>query len=304
MTIARIPRGRLQKRARSVFLAFLISLLPAACSLPQTLPQGISFFGPTATPSASPTPMATLTPTPTPTPVPTPTPIPAVRVETGDQALFDGDWETALAEYRSALEGSQEPDLKSAALLGIGRTQSQSGDLAGAVDSFVQLIQTYPDSGQATEAYFHLGEAYTRLERYSEAAEAYQNYLNRRPGVIDSYVLNLRGEALLAVNDYSGAINDFRAALQSPSLLDGTQLEIRIANTHAMAGDYETALALYTDLYNRSDSDYIKAQMDLRMGQMYNALNRPEDAYTVFLDAVNNYPTSYDSYQGLLALVD
>jgi len=61
---------------------------------------------------------------------------------------------------------------------------------------------------------------------------------------------------------------------------------------------------MFQDIYNRSDNDFTKAQMDLLMGQAYTAQGKPDQAYLVYQDAVNNYPTSYDSYQALIALVD
>ncbi len=153
-------------------------------------------------------------------------------------------------------------------------------------------------------AYFALGQALSRLGRYSEAADAYLNYLTLRPGVVDAYVLNLRGDALQAAGRYGEALLDYRAALQTPSFLDRIAIEIKIAQTHAIVGDYETALGLYQQIYNTSDNDYTRAQMDLLMGQAYTALGRMDQAYAVYQDAVNNYPTAYDSYQALLALVE
>lgn len=241
---------------------------------------------------------------PTNTSEPTPTIPPTMRISNGDNALNNGDWEIAFREYNDALQTSQDPQIQTAALLGMGKSHLQSGNYQAALDSFNTLIQTYPESTDLAYAYFGLGQTYAAMQRYSEAADAYLNYLANRPGVIDRYVLNLRGDALRNSNDFTGAINDYRAALQSPGLLDGIDIEIKIARTHAIAGDYGTAIALYQDIYNRISSDYTKAQLDLYIGQAYTSLGQSQNAYAAYQDAVNNYPTAYDSYQALLTLVN
>ncbi len=247
---------------------------------------------------SSPTSLPSLTPEPTPTIPPT------ARIANGDSALGNGDWDIALREYGDALQASQDAQIQTAALLGVGRANYQNGNYQAAVDAFTNLIQNYSQSTDLPYAYFSLGQTYAAMQRYSEAADAYLNYLAYRSGVIDAYVLNLRGDALSAANDFSGATNDYRAALQSPSLLEGIDIEIKIAHTHAIAGDYGTAIAMYQDIYNRATSDYTKAQMDLFVGQAYTALGQMENAFAAYQDAVNNYPTSYDTYQALLTLVE
>ncbi len=241
---------------------------------------------------------------PTLTPEPTPTIPPTARIANGDMALNNGDWDIAVREYGDALQTGQDEQVQTAALLGIGRAKYQSGDYQAAIDAFNNLIQNYPQSTDLPYAYFNLGQTYVAMERYSEAADAYLNYLTNRSGVVDAYVLTLRGDALSSANDFVGATNDYRAALQSPSLLDGIEIEIKLAHTFSIAGDYGTAIAMYQDIYTRASNDYTKAKLDLLVGQAYTALGQMENAYAAYQDAVNNYPTSYDSYSALLTLVD
>jgi soluble lytic murein transglycosylase len=285
-----------------LLLPFIATLI-MACSLTSNL----SLLGPTPTPSTTPTitPIPpTPTPTFTPTPTPTPTPIPAERIGEGDAKRFLGDWQGALFEYQTALDNSPNTEIKSAALLGIGKTQHQAGDHQGAVDTLTSFIEIYPQSNLLAEVHFTLAEAYTNLDRHVEAADSYLNYLILRPGLIDAYILNLRGDALAAANNYGEALIDYRAALGAPSYLETMSIETKIARSHAAVGDYETALGIYQDLYNRSSSDYTRAQLDYLMGQAYLAAGQTDQAYAVYADAVNNYPTAYDSYTALIELVD
>lgn len=258
----------------------------------------------TATPTLTPTPTLSPTPTITPTPAPTMTPAPAARVGLGERARQNGDWERALQEYQTALAASNEPEVQIDALLGSGRTWLLADEPQQAALTLETLIQTYPDSPQLAYAFFTLAQAYSALGENEIASLAYTEYLNRRPGFIDGYVLELRGDERFAAGDYLNAAQDFRAAFVQPGLLDGTFLEMKEARAYALAGNSNQALALYDDLYNRTTNEYTKALIDLRKGQIFTALGQFDQASQVYLDAVNNYPTSYDSYSALLALVD
>ncbi len=243
-------------------------------------------------------------PTFTPAPTSTPTPIPAARMEEGDRARFIGDWDQAIFSYQTVLTGSSEPELQSAALLGLGRTYYLAGDFPSAIQSLKSLIELYPDSPYLPHAHFHLAQAYFADGNYFDASEQYLQYLTQRPGIVDAYVLNIRGDALRENGDYAGAIMDYRAALQAPSFLDSLEIEIKTATSHAAGGDYETAIGMYQDIYTRANNDYTKSLMDLYSGQAYLAIEKIPEAHEVFQDAVNSYPTSSASYQALLSLVE
>ncbi len=244
------------------------------------------------------------TATPIPTPTPTPTPLPQARVESGDRARFDGDWERAINEYQQARQASPDPEIQIASLLGIGRTQYQTGDYQSAVDTLLFLLENNPEDIQRAYANFTLGQSYLALEQYDAATEAFSNYIDLRPGLIDGYALNLRGDAKSASGNIADALVDYRTALQSPSYLDPLQIQTKIARSHAAVGDHSTALGIYQDIYNQTNSDYTKAQMDYLMGQSYLAIGQAEQAYAVYTDAVNNYPTAYETYLALLDLVN
>ncbi len=288
-------------KTRTLLPLLALALAATACNLNSSLP----FLGPTATPRPSATPTATPTPLPTATPTPTPTPIPAVRIQNGDMALFDGDWDTALQEYQTARQAAaDDANIQAAALLGIGRTQVAAARYQDAMGTLQELIKNYPNAPQIPAAQFTLAQAYNGLQQYSDAAQAYLDYMAQRPGVIDGYVLDLRGDALFAAGSYAEAAKDFQAAMQAPSLNDSSLLQMKLARADSVGGDTATALTLYDDLYQRSSDDYTKALIDLRKGQIYTDLGQMDQAYAAYQDAVNNYPTSYDSYSALLALVD
>jgi soluble lytic murein transglycosylase len=279
--------------------SFFFLLLSACNKLPPP-------FGPTPTPTATYTPTYTHTPTLTPSPTPTPTPIPPARIEAADRALFEGDWSLAIAEYQAALAQSDDPAIRSAARLGLGKTRLQSGDSAGAINELAAFLQEFPESPHAADARFLLGEAQRASGQWAEAIEAYRAYLQLRPGVIDSYVHERIALAASLNQDYAAAEQAYLAALAAPraEFNEALDLRERLAQTYTALGDANRALAQYESIFQATDQNWRKAHVRVLAGTLLYNLGRANEAYAKFLDAVNNYPEASDTYQGLLILVN
>ena len=82
-----------------------------------------------ALPTPAPTATATITPGPSPTPTlppsatPLPTSEPVLRIDSGDMALFNGDYDKARELYLGAFNDTTDNAVKAAALWGLGRTE-------------------------------------------------------------------------------------------------------------------------------------------------------------------------------------
>ena len=227
-----------------------------------------------------------------------------MRIDTGDQALFFGDYDLAREQYLAAFNDSTDDSIKAAALWGMGRTELADGRYQEAVNQLTNLISSYPDSTYAARAHFLMGRAYEGLGQYQQAADSYNNYSTRVPGVLDAYVQDYRGDALYEAGDYTEAQNAYNAALTAARLDDGLDLQIKIAEARAAFGDYAGALVLYDQIFSTSTNDYVKAQMDYYAGNAHLELGQVEEAHTRYAHAVENYPLSYYSYLSLVALVD
>ena len=178
------------------------------------------------------------------------------------------------------------------------------GNSSIALDDFRNLVAQYSTSTFSAKANFFLGEIYSQLERFDDAATAFEQYLQGRPGIFDSYVQELIGDALSSSGRYADAISAYQAAISAPHLGGDENLAIKSARNLALSGDLAGAVDSYTAIYNTSTSDYTQAQMDFLIGQLDLSLGNTEDGNLRFLDAVNNFPTSYDTYQSLITLVN
>ena len=288
-------RLRFAKHPLGAVLAFGLVAVLLACSFPASIPANP--FGPTGTPSA------TLAPTATATSTPTPTPSPVIRIASGDRALFDGDYDSARAEYRQAYDQSADPETRVESLWGLARTEFEAGDTQAAMDAFNQLVREHPESVRAAQAHYLLGEIYSAQDRFAEAAAEYGAYVSARSGVLDAYTLELQGDAYFSATNYVEALNAYNASAVVSRLDDGIDLQVKIGQARAALGDYAFAIAQY-DAIAQTGNDFIKAQMDYLAGSAYQWLGQTEDAHTRFQHAVENYPVSYYSYLSLVELVD
>jgi len=283
---------------RTIF-GFLMTLALTACSgIPLPIP-----LGPTVTPPATSTPDSPPPSTGTASPEPVPTTAPLTRIQEAEQALFYGDYETARREFESAYRDGNSSHIQAAALWGLGRTEYADGRFTNALAWLGQIVTDFPDSAFIPYANFLMGKANYELERYPVAAANYSVYLEMRPGVLDDYVQELRGDALYDNGSFAEALEAYNAALAVSQYDDPLLLEIKVAQTRVEIGDYATAISIYDGIFARTDNDFIKAQMEYLVGLAHQELDQTELANDRFLHAVENYPLSYYSYLTLVELV-
>ena len=277
-------------------LGLWLALSIAGCSILPNIPAIPP--GWTVTPSASPTLAATSTPTIT------PTPLVAARVTVGEKAFFNGDYESALADYQIVLQDSPDALLRASAKWGEARIYYAGERYNETLTALQTLITEYPDSPYLAQAYFLQGFVFYRLENYPSAADSWQTYLVLRPGYLDAYVQELRGDALYDAQNYTEALSAYTAAIQSPALGDDIDLDLKVASTHTKMGNYDSALGLYDGITARAPNDYVKAQAAYESGLVYQLQGKNDAASEKFRLAVENYPLSYHSYLSLVALLD
>ena len=135
------------KRLSRIILGLGLAAVLLSCNL-------LSFGSPQS-PFASNTPGPTPTSTPSPVPSPTETPVPIARVGSGDKALFDGDVDTAMSEYRAAFGDTNDPNIKASALWGLARAQYEDARYPDAITTLDQLISDYPNSPYLAAAEFY-----------------------------------------------------------------------------------------------------------------------------------------------------
>ncbi len=227
-----------------------------------------------------------------------------MRLEQANAALFAGDFERALQLYQAAFTAAVDDTTRAQALLGSGRCQIQLGQPSVAVASLNLVLSRFGGSPQAAIASYYLGEAYRAQTNLPKAAEGYAKYIELRPGVLDDYLQTLRGDLLFNSGDFRGAISAYELALKAPYLKNPVPDELKIGRMYAALGDFKNAVRRYLAVYDKTNNPTYKAQANLLAGQAYLAMGLPEQAYARFQDSIDNFPQSYDTYTGLVAVVN
>ena len=222
----------------------------------------------------------------------------------GDQALYDGDWNRAAAEYQAVLDESSDSALRAAAQLGLGKARLYDGDAAGAIADLSAFIEEYPNTPHVADAQFLLGEAHTAAAQWTDAITAYEAYLALRPGTIDSYVQADVAQAALQVADYPKAIAALEAAIAAPRVGMVHDLREQLADAHLANGDTDAALAEYEIVFQETNQNWRKARVEVLAGQILYQNGQLDAAYEKFLHALNNYPEAASTFDGLLTLVN
>lgn len=240
------------------------------------------------------------------TPLPTATPVltPIQSSIAGDMYYFNGDWENAILSYEATLAGAQTVEEGSRALLGLGKVYYQKEDYQKALDYLRLLVASYPESANIHKGFFALAQTFTVVERYLEAADAYNLYLGRRPGVLDAFVQHRRGDALAKGGESQAAIEAYQAAIAAGNGTDLYTLQLKIGQEYAALEDYDTAILIYKDVYIQTTNDYTKARADYLLGKAYLGLDQLDLAEAAFRDAVVQFPRSYDSYLALVEMLN
>jgi soluble lytic murein transglycosylase len=274
-------------------LIALLLITALACALPSQLA-----VLPTATPTVTPTP--TLTPTPTATPTPQPNQI----LAEADTALFDGDWDQALAGYGSAEAASSDPEVRAAARFGACVTLLRAARQSDAAEAFGAFIADFADDDRVGWAHFLRGVAYEDLGALDLAVSEFETYLQLRPGWIDSYVEERIGDVLRRAGLPSDSIPHFQSAEAEPRIGGTIGLEIKVGQAYMESGDATHAIEAFDRVYQEAADPATKATMNLLAGRALESLGETKAAYDRYMDSVLNFPDAYDSYSGLITLVD
>jgi soluble lytic murein transglycosylase len=286
----------MNRKKRLLILVVVLVVASLACSVERVLnpsqptPTATFPFIPPDETEATPTPIAT--------------PEPGVRVDSGDQAFNNGDYDLAIQEYSLAFENGATPEIQAAALLGLGRTYYSKGDLDNALIALTSAVTSYSGTSHQAALYFALGEVYEALNQPLDAATAYGEYLSVRPGLIDFYLHERIGDSYYQAGSYQQAIDAYVLALQSPQIGDTLYLNMQIADAYFELGDYGTALVTYQDVASRTGNDYTKAEAIRKSGDIEALLGNMEAAYGNYHQVVNDYPLAYDAYLSVVALLD
>ena len=303
---------RLKFQLPVILLAVLaLALAILACALP-----GQETIVVTATPSpsvsisGSPTssgPTAVPTLAPTKTPIPTATAAPNVALAQADAALRAGDYDAAVATYQSILSRpilSVDPNLRANASLGLGTAALREGKFDDAVTALSDFIQTYPNELRLPQAYFLRGDAELGLNQWTDAIADFQLYLQKRPGLVDSYAYERIGDAYLALKTTDQALANYAKAVNAKrGLAPLTALREKVAAAYLNNGDTKSAIAQFDAILTEAQVPAYRAGIALTAANLRYQSGDQAGAYSRYQQIMTDYPQTPEAYKAMQALL-
>jgi soluble lytic murein transglycosylase len=280
--------------SRALSALLILAQVLVACTAPVAPPETAGVVPPTMVPSD----------TPIPSPEPTATPSPIAFLEQADAALRNGDWDTALGLYQQAQRVAGDPETQAAAQIGIGRTLLSWGRPAESAQALDQFLTTVSGDARAAEASFLRAVAREQLGQPAEALQDYQHYLVLRPGVIDGFVHEKIGDLWRGLGAPLDGVAAFRSALAAPRLGSDATLRVKIGRALVDANDADAALAEYAALAQTTSEPALLATLNFLSGLALESKGETASAQARYLDSVERFPDAYDTYSGLVRLVD
>lgn len=300
-----------QLKRRLTLLFCLPALVALACNAP--VPAGVQIV--TATPSQTATtipPTLTIPPptaTYTPTPPPTPTVVPKTAVELANASLRNGDYASAVKVYRDVLDQpllSVDPALRASASYSAGVAALREGLFADAVTILSDFIQTYPADPRVTQSYFLRGDAYLGTSQWQPAIDDFTLYLQKRPGLLDSYAWERIGDAYLALQQPQQALTSYgKAAVGMPrSIVPLLQLREKVAAAYLNAGDVNAAIDQYDEILKVAKNPPYRASIAYAAAQMLDKSGGTIQAIGRYKAILAEYPAQPEGYKAMLILIN
>ena len=227
----------------------------------------------------------------------------ADHAKLGDQAVSEGDYNVAVAEYRAGVQASSRPEL----LAKLGAAALRLKNYREAAEVYRRLGETDPSRA---------GEAATGLERVARAAAAAHDHLAGREALLGLKAIapdRPTGRIALTLA-MSGRFSAGDALPLLPYALAGARSDATVDSLLHLYGNAlrettacEEAVRIYQALLRRTGGQATNAagglaECAVRLGMDAEALNQPEIAERWFRDALRADSLTDLGRQALLGL--
>jgi len=226
-------------------------------------------------------------------------------LQLGEDALQVADYAAAAEQFAASLAQSDRltPAQRHEAQYNLAVAHLQAGRFAEAAAAFEQLLAD--TTALAPEAaHFLLGRAYEAQGEYAQAVAAYQTYLGANPDMA-AYVGPIIANNFLALGDRPAAVAAYGTAVQGPAhRLTEVANRLKLAEFYLADANYAAAIEQYDAVRNVAQTEATKGQMTYLAGSAEILAGNTEAGYQRYLTGVSDYPGAYESYQGLVVLVN
>ena len=216
-------------------------------------------------------------------------------LDAGRDAMTSGDFDTAIAEFSSVLDGGElsaeqrKEALSSRSMLHTGQNNFD----AAQADILAALAITEGDSEAVVATAEGLVGQYSTLGEWEEVITVADAALAVDPA--NSNLLNARGEAHLELRNFDQAITDLKASLQGE--VDAAQADasgflglhdayFRLGRAMLDVGEYDEAVNAFTESYDAASGNAEEADALAERGFAYSENGQTDAALADFDQAI------------------
>jgi len=262
---------------------------------PATIPQVVQQNTPVPT-------VATAAPVPTTSADMTP----EIALRIGDSYFLNGYFENAVTTYQSILaRDDTSMEIGASAAFNMGRAALRAGLFREAVEAMNVLLSSYPSDFRAAQGYFLRGDAYLGLSQWQNALNDFEQYLQLRGGLIDSYVYERMGDAHVNLGQLDAAFDSYsRATNATRPLVSQLAFKEKLANLYILNGQVDRAVNEYDAILEVAQNEAYRAQISFDAAQAL--LNAGEtDAGLARLRVIfRDYPAQSQAYIAMERLLE
>jgi soluble lytic murein transglycosylase len=231
--------------------------------------------------------------------------MPVERLALAAEGLHNGDTNQAIALLEANV-GQPEaftPEQQIENLYNLGVAYLQDGRYQQALSTFEQLTAL---AGEQTPiaTQFHIAQAQMALGNYPAAIAAYQRYVEANSD-LGAYLYPLIADAYEAMGDGVKAQMARQTAVTIPAhrLTEISNRQI-LAQRYLNAQNYPAAITQYDAIRDLAVTEFTKGQMAYNAGYAELLAGNNEAAYARFQQSLSAYPRAYETYLGLVELVE
>lgn len=254
-------------------------------------------------------PTAQLPPTQPPSPTPAPTVVadPQAELARAERLLRFGYYEDAIGAYDAILaqRASFSDEVAGIAALRLGQAAVKEGLFAQAVPALTLLIDELPNDPRRAQAFFLRGDAYLGLNQWENAIADFQQYLELRPGLIDSYAYERIADAQLASGQTGSALASYEQALDTNrSLVPQLILREKLARITISIGRVDDAVAQYDAILSQARNAPYRASIDLAAAEALVDAGRTEEGIARAQRVFDTYTQTAAAYPAMQLLLE
>ena len=241
-------------------------------------------------------------PTVTPFPTITSTPMPEERVAFGQEESSNGNFEAAITHFETGLQsGVLTDDQTVDSQFGLAVAFFEEGQYEEAIAIFEGLLEETAVPSQIT---FYLAQSHAALADWQAALDTYSQFLETTP-ILTAYVAPLMAVAHFALGNIEEAVQLLETAVSAPAhRLTEFENRQRLIAHHQADNDLPASVIQYDAIHDLARTEFTKGEMTYLAGFTELQQGNAEAAFERFGFGLVNYPRAYESYLGLVQLVD